>query len=71
MIDQKNFTYIKVKVSDISHKIYWRCRMSRTKENCKARATTLFNNITAFTYEHNHEPFINKLDRELEEDLMK
>ena len=71
MIDQKNFTYLKVKVSEKSHRIYWRCQMSRSTENCKARATTLFNKIVAFTFEHNHEPFSGSLDRELREDLLK
>ena len=75
MIDQRNYTYLKAKVSDKTHRIYWRCRQSRQKEKthyqetCKARATTSGGKILAFTFEHNHPPFDMKLDRELEESL--
>ena len=53
MIDNRDFMYTLGRVNDKTS--VWRCR-SRYRTGCKARATTVDNEIIKFTSDHNHSP---------------
>ena len=53
MLDSRDFMYTMERVND--KRTVWRCR-SKSQFSCKARATTIDNQIIKFINDHNHDP---------------
>ena len=54
LIDSQDYMYTIDRVAKLSKKTAWQCRSKHL--NCKARLTTLNNQIIKFCNEHNHPP---------------
>ena len=54
LIDSRGYVYTMHRVSKVSKKTSWRCRLEAT--GCKARCHTLNDVILSFYSDHNHAP---------------